>query len=241
MGAMTTKQTLMNMMQDWAPEHVAESWDNVGLQLDTQRDIRRVAVALEINSDTWPIIEAGDYDCIITHHPFLFKPLSRVGYSWTDRVLRTMIQRDMGLYVSHTNLDRVPTGVSHALMRQYNLSPESVRDLVDGYGKVAVFSHPVALADLEEAVPVAAMIMPNNTALQSIAFVGGSGKSFVGAVMDKGVDVFITGELGYHELQYFRQENVGVILLGHYQSEVFILDDIRDRCQALGIHADVIG
>ena len=84
---MKLKNEILSIMSDWAPEDTAESWDNVGLQLDTNREISRVAVVLELNLDTWDIIKQYDYDLIISHHPLIFKPLHSVGYDdWGQNI-----------------------------------------------------------------------------------------------------------------------------------------------------------
>ena len=81
---MVDKTKFLNVMQQWAPNDQAESWDNVGLQFDTLRDIQRVAIVLELNLDTFNILSQQNYDLIISHHPLIFKPLSYVGYDdWT--------------------------------------------------------------------------------------------------------------------------------------------------------------
>ena len=77
---MSKKDDILSVMREWAPENLAESWDNVGMQLDTKREIEKVALALELNLDTWDIISQHDYDLIITHHPLIFKPISKLGY-----------------------------------------------------------------------------------------------------------------------------------------------------------------
>ena len=82
-------------------------------------------------------IQKYDYDLIISHHPLIFKPLKSVGVDdWTHTVLRYLIQHNIGLYVSHTNLDSAENGVSDALLQQYGLNFKSVRDLNQGYGRV---------------------------------------------------------------------------------------------------------
>ena len=65
------KEQLINKLQTWAPDDTAEAWDNVGLQVDTTRDIKRVALVLEINLDTWDIIQKYDYDLIYVIQCFL--------------------------------------------------------------------------------------------------------------------------------------------------------------------------
>ena len=139
---MKIKNEILSIMSDWAPEETAESWDNVGLQLDTNREISRVAVVLELNLDTWDIIRQYDYDLIISHHPLIFKPVYSIDHDdWTHQVLRELIKKDVGLYVSHTNLDRASDGVSDMLLRQYELVSSSIEDISEGYGKVVRFSN----------------------------------------------------------------------------------------------------
>ena len=61
---MAIKQDILSIMRQWAPEETAESWDNVGLQLDTKRDVERIAVILELNLDTWAILQQYRFDLI---------------------------------------------------------------------------------------------------------------------------------------------------------------------------------
>ena len=42
---------------------------------------------------------------------------------------------------------------------------------------------------------------------------GGSGKSFVHDIVEQDIDFYVTGELGYHEIQYLRQQKKGLFYL----------------------------
>lgn len=232
---------IISTMQEWAPDDTAETWDRVGLQVHTNRTIQRMALALELNLDTWDIIADRDYDLILTHHPLIFHPLATIRHDdWTHAVLRQLIQQDTGLYVSHTNLDRAIDGVSHVLLSQYALNIDCVSDIANGFGKIARLNVPVSLSSLESAIPILAKVIPNDLTIQSVAVCGGSGRSLIQDVVAQSVDIYITGELGYHDIQYLRQQHVGVILLGHYQSEVFILEAMQSRLAHLPIEIDMI-
>ena len=238
---MGIKQDVMSIMGNWAPEDTAESWDNVGLQVDTSREIGRIALVLELNLDTWDVLQQYDYDFIISHHPLIFKPIHSVGYDdWSHQVLRELIKKDIGFYVSHTNLDRASDGVTDVLMRQYELNISDETDLAEGYGKLVTLSNTMDMLDIEDKLPPVAKIVPDNLEINKIALCGGSGKSFTQAVVEQKADVFITGELGYHDMQFLRQQNVAVLLLGHYQSETFVLDAIQQRLDHLDVEIDII-
>lgn len=238
---MGIKHDVLSVMRNWAPEDTAESWDNVGLQVDTLRDIDRIALVLELNLDTWDVLQQYNYDFIISHHPLIFKPFRSVGYDdWSHQVLRELIKKDIGFYVSHTNLDRASDGVTDVLMRQFELDIIEQTDIVNGYGKLVSVSKPIDIIDIEDKVPVLAKIIPDQLEIQKVALCGGSGKSFTKDVIDHGADLYITGELGYHDMQALRQQNVAVMLLGHYQSEAFVLDAIQQRLDHLDVDIDIV-
>lgn len=238
---MGIKHDVLSVMRNWAPEDTAESWDNVGLQVDTLRDIDRIALVLELNLDTWDVLQQYNYDFIISHHPLIFKPFRSVGYDdWSHQVLRELIKKDIGFYVSHTNLDRASDGVTDVLMRQFELDIIEQTDIVNGYGKLVSLSKPLDIIDIEDQQPVLAKIIPDQLEIQKVALCGGSGKSFTQDVIDHGADLYITGELGYHDMQALRQQNIAVMLLGHYQSEAFVLDAIQQRLDHLDVDIDIV-
>lgn len=60
-----------------------------------------------------------------------------------------------------------------------------------------------------------------------IAVCGGSGASFINNVIQSKADVYITGDIKYHD--YFTIENkILLIDIGHYESEIFILEKFYD-------------
>ena len=238
---MGIKDDLLSIMSQWAPEDASEPWDNVGLQIDTNRQIERIALVLELNLDTWDVVQKYDYDFIVSHHPLIFKPIKHIGYDdWSHRLIRSLIIKDIGFYVSHTNLDRANDGVTDALMHQFDFNILNVTDICDGFGKMVSLVDPLQLIDIEDKVSVLAKVIPDDLSIHTIALCGGSGKSLIHQVVQQGADLFITGELGYHDIQYLRQQNVGVLLLGHYQSEVFILDEMHQRLNHLNASFDII-
>ena len=157
-----------------------------------------------------------------------------------DASLYHLIQEKVGLYVSHTNLDRAILGVNDALVYQYDLPILNESPLFDGFGKVVELKEPITINKIQDRVPILASFVPLDYEISTIAFCAGSGKSFVDEVIRQGADLFVTGELGYHDIQTLRQQGVAIVLLGHYQSETFILDVIYDRLKHLDIHIDTI-
>lgn len=61
-----------------------------------------------------------------------------------------------------------------------------------------------------------------------IAILGGSGSIGVEFALKNKADLFITGELDYHELIQAREEGLAVLLLGHGASEAPVLNNLLD-------------
>ena len=131
---MTKKNDIVEIMQQWAPEVDAESWDNVGLQIDTNADIHRCALALKL-TDTWSIIKDRGYQFIVTHHPLIFLPMDHFSTQIGYRVVSELITNNIGLYVAHTNLDKAVGGVNDELIKQYDLRIVDDQPIRDGFGK----------------------------------------------------------------------------------------------------------
>lgn len=117
---------LKDYLDRWAPPPVAEEWDNVGLLVgDASAEVSSVLVALEVTDQI--ISEAMELKAqvIVTHHPLIFKPISRItADSRTGRLLLRLIQNDLALYTMHTNLDSVERGVNYALADLLKVRPE---------------------------------------------------------------------------------------------------------------------
>ena len=69
---MITVQQVERVLFDWAPRHLAESWDNVGhLVGDPDREVRRILVSLDITELVVQEAVDGCFDLIVSHHPVM--------------------------------------------------------------------------------------------------------------------------------------------------------------------------
>ncbi|OGU05778.1 MAG: Nif3-like dinuclear metal center hexameric protein [Geobacteraceae bacterium GWC2_58_44] len=103
-----------------APNDLAESWDNVGLQLgDPSRQVSRIMVALDPGS---PAVEAaveGRCQLLITHHPFIFTPLKKISATdETGRLAILALKNDLAIISMHTNYDIAQGGVNDLLAQR---------------------------------------------------------------------------------------------------------------------------
>ena len=118
-------------MEQWAPLHYAEDWDNPGLQTgERSKEIRKVMIALTPGeAAVQAAVEAG-VDMLLTHHPLIFKPVRQINSDTTlGRTLLALIRNDINLYCAHTNLDIANGGVNDVLAAALHL--QDVKPLAD--------------------------------------------------------------------------------------------------------------
>ena len=114
---------ISHTLETFAPPALAESWDNVGLIVGSPAtEVTGIVVALDVTLDTIHFARSSGANLIVSHHPPIFKPVSRLtGETLTSRVVTEAVKSGIALYAVHTNLDRAPDGVSIALANRLGI------------------------------------------------------------------------------------------------------------------------
>ena len=142
---------VLNRIGQAAPWDKAADWDPVGLQLgDPSNEAATVAVCHEVTEPVVALLEALGVDLLVTYHPLLFRPTSRItaGRSPAGRAYR-IIRAGISLAVAHTNFDVAAGGVADALADSLGLSDTTGFGPVDAAESIKVVTFvPPASADL---------------------------------------------------------------------------------------------
>jgi putative NIF3 family GTP cyclohydrolase 1 type 2 len=113
-----TVQDICNLMQELAPTGLALPWDNVSLQLgDKNWQVEKLLLTLDVTPAAVEKAIQNQVDCIVSHHPLVFKPLKQ----FTDPLLLKLAAHQIAVYSAHTNLDAAPQGVNFCLARKLGL------------------------------------------------------------------------------------------------------------------------
>ncbi|MBU3804118.1 MAG: Nif3-like dinuclear metal center hexameric protein [Candidatus Cellulosilyticum pullistercoris] len=114
---------IIKVLEGFAPPYLAESWDNVGLMVGSAScDVQKVLCALDLNHEV--IDEAIDLgaNCIVTHHPFLFKPIRSINLETIQgQMIEKLIKHQIAVYSMHTNYDITTGGLNDYLANQLGL------------------------------------------------------------------------------------------------------------------------
>ncbi len=121
---MTTIQSVISYLEELAPLHYQESYDNCGLIVgNAATECKGALTTLDCTEAVVEEAIALGCNLIIAHHPIVFKGLKKInGNTYIERVVIKAIQHNIGIYAIHTNLDHVIGGVNTAIASKLNLT-----------------------------------------------------------------------------------------------------------------------
>lgn len=151
---MPALRNLISVLEDFAPVELAESWDNVGLQIgDPDHDVDKVLVSLDASFDAAEEAIANNCQLLLTHHPLLFDaPKNVVAGSVLYNTLKVAFENDLSIYSAHTNLDKAQNGLNRALADFFELTDArpAIEDTV--FVKLVFFVEPQHSVPIIEAL-----------------------------------------------------------------------------------------
>jgi dinuclear metal center YbgI/SA1388 family protein len=230
-----TASDLDHIIDSLAPYSLACSWDNVGFQVGRSgRNIAAVLCALEITPAIIREAVRKKADAIISHHPLIFHPVSRItDATVTGQLATDIILSGLCLFVAHTNLDKSPCGINHALAKLIGLAnlrfiqPEPVQIGKPQYGMGYFGELPKTLTlkrFIEEVkrclrVSHVQVIGDVKVRVRRVAVLAGSGNEAIKGMDMSLADVLLTGEMSHHAALEAKILGMPVICAGHYATE----------------------
>ncbi len=229
---------IISHIETLAPLAAQDGFDNSGLQVGfPEQEISKVLVCLDITEEV--VVEAERKGCelILSHHPLLFHPLKQVSdCSYQQRCVVSALKAGIAIYSAHTSLDNSPGGVNYKIAELIGLedlcwlSPKEGQDA--GSGLIGTMRGPMTDSDFLDFLKARFRVTslrcsePCGKTIRRVALCGGAGAFLLPDAIHEGADCFVCGEFHYHD--YFESSGVLLAELGHYQSEQFTSELLRD-------------
>ena len=213
-----------------SPFELQEKWDNSGLIVgDFNKDIKEVVLSLDIDSTL--IEEANENTLFVVHHPLIFGSLKRLDFSkYPANLLEKMILKKQSLIAMHTNFDK--THLNRYVFENvlnFKLSKEidfiCFSDVkIDGRDLINLVKEKLNLNTLR--------VVNFKKEINGVALTTGAGASLLDLI---DVDCFLTGDIKYHDAIKALSEDKMLIDIGHFESEQFFVDAIKNSFNSLPI------
>ena len=224
---------VIKVIEDFAPLSLQEGWDNSGLCIGSaEAAVTSVLFGLDCTPEL--VDEAIDCgaDMIVTHHPLIFSGLKKI--SPEDQVGEAVIKAirsGISIYAAHTSADKVIAGVSGAMAARLGLLNVTILDEDGegtGLGVVGDLPEPLSAEEavrlVKERFALRALrtSRPVEGKISRVAMCGGSGGSLIKAAMKSGAQLYLSGDISYHN--FFTKDGFMIMDIGHYESEIEIVD-----------------
>lgn len=255
MNAQTDKRVCVKdiacLLEQIAPSYLSEEWDNCGLQVgSSQWPVRKILVALDPLLSV--IEDAGrqSADMVITHHPLIFKALKHVDIETLEgKVIAAALNKRIAIYAAHTNLDSAAGGINDVLAQKIGLcnlrpmviakslsgSEVSDESTMEGIGRIGELAEPMTVTQwagrIKNSFGLRHVKVAGNVeqVVHQAAVCSGSGSSLLDGFLGSSAEVFISGDMRYHDARAVEDAGRAFIDIGHFASEHIIIDTLVSK------------
>lgn len=225
---------ILNKLNEISPFALAESWDNAGLQVgDFEQEITNIVLSLECDSSV--IDSAQNGSLIIAHHPLIFKPLKSINIAnYPANIVQKAIKKDIAIVAMHTNFDTTHLNMAFAKMLGFdNIAQDGIICKSSFNG---IFNELAQKVKTVLGLEYVNCVLPKKDTIKTVAFCCGSG----GELIDKiDADVYITGDIKYHQAMLATELGIGIIDATHFASENHFAVLLHQLLQNQGIKAEI--
>ena len=224
---------IISTIESFAPLSIQERWDNSGLCVGSPEDeVHSVLLGLDCTPALVDEAIACGADMIVTHHPLIFSGLKNISpENMVGAAVIKAIKAGISIYAAHTSADKVLAGVSGAMAARLGLTDVEILDEDGdgtGLGVVGNLPEPLPAEEMTRLVKekfglkVLKSSRPLEGMISRVAMCGGSGRSLIGAAMKSGAQLYVSGDISYHD--FFTEKGFMIMDIGHYESEIEIVD-----------------
>jgi dinuclear metal center YbgI/SA1388 family protein len=224
---------IIKIIESIIPIEAIEPGDPSGLQIGQyQKDIKHIRVALEASIDVIEGAIKDSVDMLFVHHPLIYTPIHSIcDDTVSGRKIYELIRHDIALYVAHSNMDRATKGLNRYFGNKIGLENIAEMNLdIRGYTLSGSLMKPMNLKNYAAflgdhlSTPNLKYVGDDQKVIKKVAFVTGSGMSLLKEKMFEEVDVFLTGDLKYHDAMWVYESGHSVIDVTHYGSEIIVTE-----------------
>ena len=214
-----------------SPFEMQASWDNSGLIVGSyDQEVTNVVLSIDIDEELLESVAEGTL--IITHHPLIFSGIKSMDFAtYPSKLLAKMIEKKIANIAMHTNFDltHLNNYVAEKVLGKKVLDRDEYLLYFDVQSTLEEFSAEVAKAF---GLTHVKSVIAHNREIRRVALCTGSGASMINEV---DADLFLTGDIKYHDAMEAKMLGLNMIDIGHFESERFFGEILAEDLKNLGL------
>jgi len=224
-------EAIYEKLNEISPFELQASWDNSGLILgDRDQEIKTVVLSIDVDEALIESLEEGSL--LITHHPLIFSGIKSLDYSlYPTSLLLKMAKKNIANIAMHTNFDQ-----TH--LNRYVVEKVLSQKIVAKDDYVLYFETDSTLDEMKALVQKAfgleqvRAVVSEKKEIKRVALCTGSGASMIA---DIEADLFLTGDIKYHDAMLAQSLDLNMLDIGHFESERFFGEILASDLKNLGL------
>jgi dinuclear metal center YbgI/SA1388 family protein len=233
---MIIKSKLFEFLETIYPSNLAESWDKIGLLADNSKEeYNKILLTIDVTYDVIKFAQEIKADLIISHHPLDIEFVTES----SNKIHNLLIEKNIDLFIIHTNGDKAPDGVNDSLAKTLELV--DIREFGSStLGRIGKFKKSLSITEviylLQDKLPKhRGAIQVSGELNKNIVTVGvcsGSGGVLLEMAKENNLDLFITSDLKHHKvLENYIESGPILISVSHWASEFVWLPNLRNQIE----------
>ena len=222
---------IYTLLDSISPFEQQASWDNSGLIVGSlDQEITNIVLSIDIDERLLDEVEEGSL--IITHHPLIFGGIKSMDYArYPSMLLVKMIEKKISNIAMHTNFD-----LSHlnryVLEKVLSQKVSEVGEYLLYYETDASFNAHVKELAEHFGLSHIKIVEAHQRPIKRVALCTGSGASMIADVQ---ADLFLTGDIKYHDAMQAKSLGLNMMDIGHFESECFFGEILAPYLKNLGL------
>lgn len=218
-------------MDKICPPELAEEWDNSGIQIEAGDSVSKVLVALEVTERVIEEAKSLGVDMVVTHHPLFFGGFKSI----TNELLPgkyslELIKNGISVYSAHTNFDIMNGGNNDFIAKLIGISDIKAHGIIrTGRLRKTLTLKELAIKiakDLDIEPAKIRMIGNPEQKIKKLCWCTGAGSEYIMDSYDLKSDVYITGDVKYHDAVTIDEFGMNCLDIGHFGSEKIFTENM---------------
>ncbi len=219
---------IYNILDKISAFSLQEEWDNSGLLIgDLEDEVQKIYLSIDVDEKL--IQQMDKNSLLITHHPIIFSGLKQLQFNkYPARLIKQMIKKNIANIAMHTNFDK-----TH--LNEYVATKILKLKIVKQEGFVIYMKTNEDFDTLAKKVSKSfgfkqITCVKTEKKIRTVALVTGSGASLIGSIQ---ADCLLTGDIKYHDAMKAKSIKLGLIDIGHYESEQYFAKILSNHLKNL--------
>jgi len=232
------RDELARYLKDYLDTEVFNDLGPNGLQVQGRPEIEKIVCAVSAGMELFEKALLLKADAVMVHHGVIWnfeRPLYKGSYK---KRIKLLLENDLNLYAYHLPLDAHPE-VGNNIVISHTLGLTNAWPFGDYKGRFVGYRAEAGgiaaqtfFEKIRKEINEQALIFPYGPdKIEQVGIISGGAQKDVTQAVEAGLDLYLTGEVSEHILNYVKEEGIHFVSAGHYATERFGI-------KALGRHLE---